>query len=61
MKIGRVTKHGKKHETTQKKKKDNDVASKNCDVIDIFCNLLPIWSNQEAGSACIVCKTYYFH
>ena len=31
------------------KKIDEDVISSNCDVIVIFSDLLPIWSNPEAG------------
>ena len=31
------------------KKIDEDVLSSNCDVIVIFSDLLPIWSNSEAG------------
>ena len=48
MKLGQVTKLDKKNKTLSKKF-DDDVMSQNCDVIAIFLNLPPIWSNLEAG------------
>ena len=47
MKLGPVTKLGKKN-TASSKKSDDDVMSKNYDVI-VFSNLWSIWSNAEAG------------
>ena len=48
MKPGEVTKLDKRNKATSKNF-DNDVISENCDVIAIFSNLQPIWSNLEAG------------
>ena len=56
MKCGRVTKLDKTNKTTSKKF-DDDVMSKNCDIIVI----LPIYDQFGAiwnlDSRCIVCKT----
>ena len=58
MKLGPVTKFKKRSETTEKT--DDDVMSKNCDVIDIF----PIYGQFRAtcklDSGRIVCKTCIF-
>ena len=59
IKLGTVTKLGKRNKTTSKKI-DNDVMLENCDVIDI----LPIYAQFRAiwkpDSGCIVCETYIF-
>ena len=59
MKLGPVTKIDKKNKTTSKKF-DDDVMSRNCDVIAIF----PIYGQFGAiwnpDSGCIVCKTCIF-
>ena len=59
MKLGPVTKLDKGNKTASKKF-DNDVMSKNCDVVGIF----PIYGQFEAirkpDSGSIICKTYIF-
>ena len=59
MKVGPVTKLDKRNKTTSKKI-DNDIMSKNCDVIIIF----PIYGQFEAirkpDSRRVVCKIYIF-
>ena len=59
MKLGPVTKLDKRNKTTSKKI-DNDVISKNCDVVIIF----PIYDRfgaiRKPDSGRIVCKTYIF-
>ena len=47
MKLGLVTKLDKRNKTMSKKFGD-DVMSGNRDVIVIFSNIWPIWSNPEA-------------
>ena len=48
MKLVPVTKFGKRNKTLPKKF-DDDFISENYDVIVIFSDLSPIWSNPEAG------------
>ena len=48
MKLVPVTKLGKRNKTLPKKF-DDDFISENYDVIVIFSDLSPIWSNPEAG------------
>ena len=48
MKLAPVTKLDKRNKATSKKS-EIDVMLENCDVIAIFFNLWPIWSNLEAG------------
>ena len=59
MKLGPVTKLDKRYKTTSKEF-DDDVISKNCDVIVIF----PIYGRFRAirkpDSGRIACKTYVF-
>ena len=48
MKLGPVTKLSKRNKTTSKKF-GYDFMSENRDIIVLFSNLWPIWSNSEAG------------
>ena len=48
MKLGPVTKLDKRNKTTTKKINDH-VMLANCEVIVIFTDLWPIWTNPEAG------------
>ena len=59
MKLGPVTKLGKKNKT-KSKKIDNDVMPLNCDVIDIFPIYGQFGAIQKPDSGRIVCKTYIF-
>ena len=57
MKVGLVTKLGKRKKATSKKTRD-DVMSKNCDIsviFSIFCEFGPIWK-PDFGRR--VCKIY---
>ena len=49
MKLGPVTKLGKKNTSTSKKKIDDGLMSKDCNVIAFFFDLPKICSYQEAG------------
>ena len=59
MRLGPIPKLHKKNKTTLKKF-DDDIMSKNCDVIVIF----PIYDQfvaiRKPDSGCIACKTYIF-
>ena len=59
MKLGPVTKFGKRSKTTSKRFYD-DVMSKNCDVIDNFLIYSQFGAIQKRDSERIVCKTYIF-
>ena len=59
MKLGPVTKLGKKHNTTPKKFED-DVMSVNCDVIVIFRIYRQFGAIWKPDPGRIVCKTYIF-
>ena len=59
MKLGPVTKLDKRNKTTSKQF-DNDVMSKNCDVIAIFLIYGQFGAIWKPYSGCIVCKTYIF-
>ena len=59
MKLGPVTKFDKRNKTTSKKF-DDDVMSKNCDVIDVFPTYGQFGANWKPDSGHIVCKTYFF-
>ena len=59
MKLGPVTKLGKKNKTTSKKLNDN-VMLENCDVIVIFLIFVRFGAIQKPDSWCIVCKIYIF-
>ena len=57
MKLGPVTKLDNRNKTTSKKI-DNDVMSRNCDIIVIFLIYGIFRANRKPNSGCIVCKTY---
>ena len=59
MKIGPVTKLDNRNKTTSKKL-DDDVMSKNCDVIAIFSIYGQFGAIWKPDSGRIVCKTYIF-
>ena len=59
MKLGPVTKLDKRNKTTSKKF-DNNVMSKNCDVIAIFSIYGQFGAIWKPDSGRIVCKTYIF-
>ena len=59
MKLGPVTKIYKKNKTTLKNLDDN-VISKNCDVIVIFSIYGQFRAMRKPDSRCRVCKTYVF-
>ena len=59
MKLGPVTKLDKRNKTTSKKY-DNDVMSKNCDVIAIFFIYGQFGDIWRLDSGCTVCKTCIF-
>ena len=59
MKIEPVTKLDKKHKTTSDKF-DDDVMSRNCDVIVIFPIYGQIGAIWKPDSGCIVYKTFFF-
>ena len=59
MKLGPVTKLGKKNKTTSKKLNDN-VMLENCDVIVIFLIFVRFGAIQKPDSWRIVCKIYIF-
>ena len=58
MKLGPVTKLGKRNKTTSKV--CDDVMLANCDVIVIFPTYGQFGAIQKPDSGCIVCKTYIF-
>ena len=60
MKLGPVTKLDKKNKTTSKKF-DDDVMSKNCDVIATFSIYGQFGAIWKPDSGHIVCKTYIFN
>ena len=59
MKLGPVTKIGKRNKTTSKKFDDN-VMSENCDVIAIFPIYGQFGAIRKPDSGRIVCRTYIF-
>ena len=59
MKLGQVVKLHKRNKTMSKKI-DDDVISKNCDVIVIFPIYGQFGTIQKPDSGHIVCKTYVF-
>ena len=59
MKLGPVTKLDKRNKTTSNKF-DDDVISKNYDVIGIFLIYGQFGAIWKTDSGCIVCKTYIF-
>ena len=59
MKLGTVTKLGKRNKVTSKKF-DDDVMSANCDIIVIFSIYDQSRAIRKPDSGCIVCKTYIF-
>ena len=59
MNLGPVTKLDKKNKK-ESKKFDDDVMSKNCDVIIIFLMYGQFGATQKPDSGGIVCKTYIF-
>ena len=59
MKLGTVTKLGKRNKATSKKF-DDDAMSANCDIIVIFSIYGPSRTIRKPDSGCIVCKTYIF-
>ena len=59
MKLGPVTKLNKRNKTTSKNF-DNNVMSKNCDVIAIFSIYGQFGAIWKPDSGRIVCKTYIF-
>ena len=59
MKLGPVAKLDKRNKTTSKKF-DDDVMSKNCDVIVIFPIYDQFGAIRKPDSGGIVCKTYIF-
>ena len=61
MKLGPVTKLGKRNKTPSKKKKiDGDVMSENCDVNVIFLIFSQFGAIQKSDSGRRVCKNYIF-
>ena len=59
LKLGPVTKLGKRNKTTSKKF-DDGVMLANCDIIVIFSISGQYGEIQKLDSGCIVCKTYIF-
>ena len=59
MKLGPVAKIEKRNKTTPKKI-DDDVMSKNCDVIVIFSIYSYFRAIWKPDSGCIVCKIFIF-
>ena len=59
MKLGPVTKLDKRNEKTSKKF-DDDVMSKNSDIIAIFSIYGQFGAISKPGSGSIVCETYIF-
>ena len=59
MKLGPVTKRDKRNKTTSKQF-DDDIMSKNCDIIAIFLIYGQFGEIGKPDSGCIVCKTYIF-
>ena len=59
MKLEPITKLYKRNKTTSKNF-DDDVTSKNCDVIVIFSIYGQFGASRKPDSGCRVCKTYVF-
>ena len=59
MKLGPVTRFGKRNKTMSKKF-DDDVMSENCDVNDIFPTYGQFGANRKPDSRHTVCKSYIF-
>ena len=57
MKLGSLTKLGKRNKTTSKEF-DDDVISENCDVIAIFPIYGKFGAIRKPDSGRIICKTY---
>ena len=59
MKLGPTTKLDKT-KNIGSKKFDNDLMSKNCDVIVIFSIYSQFGAIREPDSGCVICKTYIY-
>ena len=59
MKLGPVTKLGKRNKAMLKKKNENDVMLENCDVIIIFSIYREFGAIGKPDSSNIVCKTFF--